>query len=205
MPEETNEVEPVETPTEVETEDSPEEAETSKETQKEAELTPEQKSKLDSFDRLYAENKDLKKKIKTIATAKPPEEVEVWETSNDPLEVVRLGKVLKDYSEQETEFIIRNAPKKNIEGILKSEKDQWVQAAIQSTREKVAKENAAKPSTKQPMSEAPKTLTEKLKSATAEGIMADVRKLADKEKFLEEAGLKNWGSQTRKDTFKLSP
>lgn len=73
--------------------------------------------------------------------AKSKEDVEEWQASKDPLEIVRLGKSLKDYDEDETEFIIRNAQSKNIDGIMKAEKDEMVQMAIKSRREKLAKEN----------------------------------------------------------------
>jgi len=119
-----NEAEPVETPNEAE-----------------PSLTKEQKSKLDSFDRIYAENKELKAKLPKPEPAKAAGEVEEWVAAQDPLEVVKLGKALKDYSDEETEFIIRNSPSKNIEGIVKAEKDPWVQAAIKSQREKVERES----------------------------------------------------------------
>ena len=138
------EVETDNTQKEVETDITPEEAETSQETQTEAPLTKEQKSKLDSFDRIYAENKVMKAKLKQTNLPEEKEtseeEVEEWEAPSDPLEVVKLGKVLKDYTEEETEFIIRNAPTKNIDGIINAEKDEMVQLAIKSKREKVAKE-----------------------------------------------------------------
>lgn len=70
---------------------------------------------------------------------------ETWESSKDPLEVVRLGKALKDYDEDETEFIIRNAKSKDIGGIIKAEKDEMVQFAIKSRREKKVKENKVPP------------------------------------------------------------
>lgn len=83
-----------------------------------------------------------KKAEETLKTFKPKSEnVEEWKAPSDPLEVVKLGKVLKDYDEQETEFIIKNAPTRDIEGIIKAEKDEMVQFAIKSRREKVAKEN----------------------------------------------------------------
>lgn len=148
MVEENEGTEPENTPNEEEPEKTPEEEPTSEKTPKEAEpsLTKEQRSKLDSFDRIYAENKEMKKKIASIVSeekpeGKTPEGVEEWVASSDPLEVVKLGKALKDYSEEETEFIIRNAPSKDIEGIIKAEKDPWVQSAIQATRVKVANQN----------------------------------------------------------------
>ena len=58
----------------------------------------------------------------------------------DPLEVVKLGKSLSDYDEEETSFIIRNAKDKSPQGIIGASKDEWVQTAIKARREKVAKE-----------------------------------------------------------------
>lgn len=137
------EVETDNTQIEGEPEETPEEADSEKTPQKEAEpsLTKEQKSKLEAFDRIYAENKELKAKSEKPKEAEKPQ-VKEWVSSNDPLEVVKLGKVLKDYSEEETEFIIRNASTKDIDGIIGAEKDPMVQAAIQATREKVANDNA---------------------------------------------------------------
>jgi len=179
------EVETDNTQKEVETDITPEEAETSQETQTEAPLTKEQKSKLDSFDRIYAENKVMKAKLKQT---NPPEEketseeeVEEWEAPSDPLEVVKLGKVLKDYTEEETEFIIRNAPTKNIDGIINAEKDEMVQLAIKSKREKVAKEKALNPSTTQ--SETP------IKPKTLEEALAACKTREEKEKILTEMGM----------------
>ena len=179
------EVETDNTQKEVETDITPEEAETSQETQTEAPLTKEQKSKLDSFDRIYAENKVMKAKLKQT---NPPEEketseeeVEEWEAPSDPLEVVKLGKVLKDYTEEETEFIIRNAPTKNIDGIINAEKDEMVQLAIKSKREKVAKEKALNPSTTQ--SETP------IKPKTLEEALAACKTREEKEKILTEIGM----------------
>jgi len=146
----------VETPTEEGTDKTPEEAKTSEKTQTEAEgLSKEQKSKLEAFDRIYAEKKSLEEKVKVLEEEmekiKPSskaeegkqneEEVEEWSAPTDPIEIVRLGKVLNGYSEEEIEFIMRNAPTRDVEGIIGATKDPWVQAAIKAQREKVAKEN----------------------------------------------------------------
>ncbi len=58
----------------------------------------------------------------------------------DPLEVVKLGKAVADYDEDETSFIIRNAKDKSPKGIIDASRDEWVQTAIKARREKVAKE-----------------------------------------------------------------
>ena len=58
----------------------------------------------------------------------------------DPLEVVKLGKALSDFNEDETSFIIKNAKDKTPQGIVEASKDEWVADAIKARREKVAKE-----------------------------------------------------------------
>lgn len=61
-------------------------------------------------------------------------------TSVSPMEAVKLGKALQSYSEDETNFIIRYANSDKPEDIIKAATDPWVQEAITSRREKVAKE-----------------------------------------------------------------
>ena len=73
--------------------------------------------------------------------------------------MVRLGRVLKDYNEDETEFIIRNAPTKDIDWITKAEKDPWVQSAIKSQRDKVANEKKIPGSTSTDFSSSDKKIS----------------------------------------------
>ena len=70
------------------------------------------------------------------------EKIEEWSMSDDPLEIVKLGKALQDNTEEETEFILKNAPTRDIDGILKAKEDPYVKAAIQAMREKVENEKA---------------------------------------------------------------
>jgi len=89
------------------------------------------------------------KQLEALKKENPPKETpegdtekaEVWEMSNDPLEVVELGKLLSDYTKEETEFILRNAPTRNVEGIRKAIEDPMVTTAIQGIRDKAEKEN----------------------------------------------------------------
>lgn len=108
-----------------------------------AEKTATQKSK--DLDSALAQKEHFRTKFEELEKKqkepKSNEGIEEWTASKDPLEVVKLGKVLKDYDEQETEFIIKNAPSKDIDGIIKAEKDEMVQFAIKSRREKATKEN----------------------------------------------------------------
>ena len=112
-------------------------------------------------EKLEAEKKALEEKLKGTGQVLP----------TDPLEVVKLGKALADYSEEEVDFIIRNAIDKTPEGIIKSSKDEWVQTAIQARREKVEKEKQQlPPSTRTTPSKVPieQTPPEKLRELTPE-------------------------------------
>jgi hypothetical protein len=134
--------------TDTELNNSPVEADTTLNTQIESKpvLTKEQQSKLDSFDRIYAEGKEAKEKLKkyevpAVSTNSViKEEVKPSMSEFDPLEAVKLGKALKDFDEDETSFIIKNAKSKKPEDIISASKDSWVSDAIQARRTKVAKE-----------------------------------------------------------------
>lgn len=97
----------------------------------------------------------------------------------DALEFIKLGKKLQDYSDTEIDFATEVAHSKSPESILKALDNPMVKLAIQANREKEAKELSLKPSGTQSESDTPKSLTERLASAS----------LADKEKILQEAGL----------------
>ncbi len=92
--------------------------------------------------RTKAETAEAKLKELGDKNTNPDDKTEIWEASTDPLEIVKLGKTLKDYNEEETEFIIQNAPTKDINGIIEATKKPFVQIAIQAMREKVATERA---------------------------------------------------------------
>jgi len=105
------------------------------------------------LEELQASQKDTPETSKAPETSKK-EAKEEWTAPNDPIELAKLGKVLGKYSDEETEFIMRNAPSRDLAGIMKAEQDQMVQSAIQSQREKVEKEKQTPPpSTKQVPSE----------------------------------------------------
>ena len=79
--------------------------------------------------------------VKTLRPKENPQPKEGEQKAYDPFEAVKLGKVLKDFDEAETDFILRNARSKSIEDIQAAAKDDMVQSAIMSRREKVAKES----------------------------------------------------------------
>ncbi len=111
-----------------------------------AEENPEEKSKelqsaIAQKEHFRSKSEKLQAELEALKGVPKTEKPEEWVASTDPLEIVRLGKSLKDYSESETEFIIRNSTTKDIDGIMKAERDPMVQIAIQASREKVAREN----------------------------------------------------------------
>jgi hypothetical protein len=64
------------------------------------------------------------------------------ETKTDPMEAVKISKILNKYSDDESEFLISRAGSVSYEAIKKAEEDNWTQVAIAGMREKVAKEQA---------------------------------------------------------------
>lgn len=131
-------------------------------TNQEENLTPEdeetEKFKSKDLQSALAQKEHYKKKhdkvLKELEELKSSmsadKDVQNLETPKDPLEIIKLSKVLSGYSEEETEFILRNASKKDIGGITEAIKDPMVQIAIQGMRDKVEKEKQTPlPSTKQ--------------------------------------------------------
>jgi hypothetical protein len=96
----------------------------------------------EKVEKLQKEVEGLKNNPPKVPSLKTNEKVEEWKASEDPLAIVKLTKVLKDYNEDETEFILKNAPSRDIEGIAEAIKNPYVQSAIQAMREKVASEQA---------------------------------------------------------------
>jgi hypothetical protein len=183
-------------------EETIEEKETPEENQEGKEIpeTPAEKTedKSKELQSALAQKEHFREKVdkleKELEKFKPKEhkqepKEEVWEATGDPMESVRLGKSLKDFSEEETEFIIRNAPTKNVEGIIKASKDEWVLAAIEKQREKVAAENK----TPAPSSPSPSNTYKTAEEAVKEGEekeLEDIKNRVEKlEKEEEGAGI----------------
>ena len=154
----------------------------------EAEKTAEEKSKdlqsaIAQKEHFRTKHEETQKELDVLKGGKPlgvkPEVSEEWIASNDPLEIVRLGKTLQGFDEKETEFIIRNAPTRDIEGIIKSSQDEWVKTAIEAKGEKVVKEN------KIPSPSSPSGITSRndASKAVSEGNVAEAA--AKKEAELE--------------------
>lgn len=97
----------------------------------------------------------------------------------DPLDLIKVGKKLQDYSDEELDFVTRAAKSKKPEDILKTLEDPYIVAGIQAQREKVEKEKSLRPSGTQGTSEKPKSFLEKLAAASPK----------EKEELLKERGL----------------
>jgi len=161
--------------------ENPEESEM--EPEKSIEEKPEQSKELQSalaqkehFRKKYEESQEELKKPRNSTF-----------NGQNPMEVVKLTKALEGYSEEEVEFITRNASEKSIEGIVDASKDDWVKTAILARREKVVNEKKTlEPSTKQSLSE----------KSVEDTTNQDLRNMSvkNKEKFLEKIG---WGPQPR--------
>ncbi len=105
---------------------------------------------------------------------------EISKEGVDSIDLIKLGKKLQDYSDDELDFVTEFAKSKKPEDVLRALENPFVQKGISAYREQLEKERLSlKPSSTQSESEQPKSLIERLKTAS----------LAEKEKLLKEAGL----------------
>ena len=95
------------------------------------------------YDRFKKVNDELTTLKKETKSAKE-EEVK---SSSSPVELVRLGKKLEGYSNEELDFIIDHAGSDDTNKILEASKDEFVQLAIKAKRQKVADDNKVPAST----------------------------------------------------------
>jgi len=132
-----------------------------------------------------SERKALEKKLNELQSNVSPQTTnQSQETS--ALELIKLGKKLENYSEDELEFATEYASSKKPEAILEALDNDMVQMAINASREKTLKEKALKPTGTQGDSEKPSSLTDKLVQAKSGNLDAE---LDAKEKILTAAGL----------------
>ena len=97
----------------------------------------------------------------------------------DSVDLIKLGKKLQDYSDDELDFVVDYAKSKKPEAVLKALENPYVQAGIEAQRKKVEKEKSLKPSGTQAISDKPKSLAEEMNSAD----------MAKKEELLKKYGL----------------
>lgn len=122
-------------------------------------------------------------KIRAEKAEKALKRVPVNQSENpvDSIDMIKLGKKLKDYSDEELDFVTEFAKSKKPEEILKALENPFVQSGISAYREKTEKEKLTlTPTGTQSESDMPLSLTEKLNRAGS---------MAEKEKLLKEYGL----------------
>jgi len=166
MENETPENEQVETTPEVKQEEKPEE---NKDLQSALAQKEHYKTK---FEKSEADNKTLREEKSKVNNKEVAEQI-----TQDPLEIVKLTKALGSFSEDEVEFILKNADGKTPEDIVKATKDEWVQTAITAKREKVANENNI-PAPSSPSTTEDDSFNEEL-SVAGKTKQGDVQKLVE--------------------------
>jgi hypothetical protein len=119
-------------------EDSDEEDDTSKKSPEKTEESKELKSALAQKKHFKDKYEEAKKKLEGL---KKSDEISDMPSTNDPIAMVKLAKALEGFSEEEVDFMVRNAKDKSINALVDASKDDWVQTAIKAKREKVADEN----------------------------------------------------------------
>lgn len=131
---------------------------------------------------------ELEKKEKDLSSAlsqkehwrKKAEEVKPNQTEGvDSIDLIKLGKKLQDYSDEELDFVTKFAGTKKPEEVLKALENPFVQTGIKATREQVEKEKTLRPSGTQGMSDKPKSVSEQIANAD----------MAGKEELLKKYGL----------------
>lgn len=85
--------------------------------------------------------------------------------AGDPIDLIKLGKKLQDYTDDELDFVTDFAKSKKPDAILKALENPFVQAGISAQRTKVEKEKGLTPSGTQPELTREKSLKEKLSEA----------------------------------------
>lgn len=161
------------------------EAETPKETAQEEQVDIESLKKQAEL----AQNYKIRAEKAEAALKKTKPVPEQVGSSVDPVGLVRLGKNLQEYSDDELDFVLGFAKSRKPEDILEAAKNPFVQAGIQAQREKVDKEKTLKPSGGQPEVEVKKSNQDILRNGT----------LAEKEELLKKLGvLKDTSFKNRK-------
>lgn len=141
------------------------------------------------FEKEEADRKALEQKLNG---AKP--EVGSGNTA-DAIDLIKVGKKLQNYSDEELDFVTEYAKSKDPEAILKALDNPFVQHGINSYRDKVEKEKLSlKPNPTQPDSDMPISLEEALKTAKTP---------QEKEALLKEAGLYDTTPGYRSDRVEI--
>ncbi len=123
--------------------------------------------------KIRAEKAEKEKKALEAKLAKGQPE------SADAIDLIKLGKKLQDYSDEELDFVTEHAKSKKPEDVLKALENPFVVSGIQAHREKVEKEKGIKPSGTQTETDKPKSVKETIES----------KSMSEKEDYLKSLGL----------------
>jgi hypothetical protein len=155
-------------------------------------LDESQKSRLSELPGLIWEAKetkyqsDLEKKEKDLSTAlaqkehwrEKAEKGKSGEPGADPIDLIKLGKKLQDYDDEELDFVTKFAGTKNPEEVLKALENDFVKSAIDSHRKEVEKKRTLKPNGAGSEGDKPKSLKEQLAGMS----------ISEKEELLKKMG-----------------
>lgn len=108
---------------------------------------PEKAEKSKEFQSAIAQKEHFREKAEKLEKelaelrAKPSNPSPEPKTGNfDPIETVKIAKLLNQFNDDESEFILGRAGQSSYEAIKKAAEDKWTQVAIQGMREKVKAE-----------------------------------------------------------------
>ncbi len=105
----------------------------------------------------YSRFQEVNEELKKLKN-KPQSEV-------DTVDLIKLGKKLQDYSDEELDFVTEFAKSKKPEAILKALENEFVKTGIEARRAKVEKERGLAPSGTQGELDKPKSVVDKLKTS----------------------------------------
>ncbi len=149
------------------------------------------------FDSAVAQKEHFREKFEKSETEKRALEAKMGQNqggTTDSIDQIKLGKKLVDYSDDELDFVVSFAGSKSPEQVLKALENPYVQQGIKAQREKVEKERAIKPSTRQ---------LETDEEISLEQALAQAKTQDEKEKLLSEHMGYNIGNRPRSDKVYL--
>jgi len=121
---------------------------------------------------IYERMKRAEDEVKRLKE-QPARKVSLGVETQNPMEVVKLAKALEGYSEEEVDFITRNATDKSINGVISASKDEWVKTAIDARREKVVQEKKIPGSTSPDFSSFEKKITKDTPAEEIERVLQE--------------------------------
>lgn len=136
-----------------------------------SEVLAELQKKAEAYDAQKVRAEKAEKEVKILKGQRVPVET-------DSIDLIKLGKKLQDYSDEELDFVTEHAKSKSPVDVLKALENPFIQMGIKANREKVDKEKLnLKPSNRQSESDEPISL---------EQALAEAPNQAEREKLLAE-------------------